>query len=104
MSKAGRNFTASERHLHLTNQPQSGLTIVEYCKQNNLSISTFDSWKRKARKESKQYSPEPTFIEILVPISNPIEIRCGNLSVSVPSIFDSEHLTKILCAMNQAVS
>jgi hypothetical protein len=31
----------------LTDQPHSGLTIAEFCQDNDLKIPTFYSWKKK---------------------------------------------------------
>ena len=31
----------------LTDQPHSGLTIAEFCQENDLKIPTFYSWKKK---------------------------------------------------------
>lgn len=33
----------------LTEQPGSGLTIADFCAENNLKVPTFYSWKKKYR-------------------------------------------------------
>ena len=103
MPKIGKNFTAAERQHHLVNQPKSGLTIVEYCRQNSLSISTFDNWKLKAKKRASIESLSE-FIELPVLVQSAFEVRCGSFSLLIPPVFAPDQLTQILSAMNRAIS
>lgn len=102
MARTNRTFTAIDRQQHLEAQPESGLTIAEYCQQNDLALSTFDNWKQKARRKRGTELP---FVELPLPkIQREFEIRCGNFSLTIPDNVDVEPLTKLLTAMNRAVS
>jgi len=102
MGRTNRRYSKSERQNHLKKQSKSGLSIAEYCRKHNVGISTFDNWKRKARQSNP---PRTEFVELPLPQTAPeLEVHCGNFSVLIPSSTDVDHLTKILTAMNRAVS
>ena len=57
----------------ITNQMASGLTAAEYCRQEDLPISTFFYWKRTIRQEliaqmDTQVS-KPTIVEVPLAVS-----------------------------------
>ncbi|MCP4294616.1 MAG: transposase [Proteobacteria bacterium] len=101
MGRTNRRFTVSQRHNHLEAQDKSGLTVANYCRKNDLPLSTFGNWKQKAQRKTNASSQ---FIELSLPES-PVEfeIQCGTLSLRIPESADFDQLTKVLSAMNRAV-
>ena len=56
---------------HFSRQKASGLSIADYCKENNISASTFYGWNKRYKEPSfreKQSASANSFIEI--PLSN----------------------------------
>ena len=45
--KKSRRSTTKERHDHLTAWKNSGLKMSEYCRENDISISSFSTWNKR---------------------------------------------------------
>ena len=117
---------------HFQNQAASGLTVKDWCLQNDISIHTYNYWKHKLKEEYLQAS-----LPDIVPLTtsqlsaaghnstaaahslNPynysfnkslesgdsldtIHIACGNIQLSIGSSVSEEHLLRILKAVRYA--
>jgi len=79
---------------------KSGLSQKEYCRQENISYWSFNSWKRKLEKSK----PKNKIIEIprdkfrsLTSASESFEIIISNnLKISIPNNFDAEVFKRII--------
>ncbi len=83
-TKSKHHTTREERQTHVREWKKSGLSMSEYCRQNNLAISNFSGWKNSLLKSSPSFnsfqplsllnSEKPTHVvEIL--INQRIKIR-----------------------------
>ena len=45
---------AQKWNMHIDHQAQSGMTQVEYCRNNNLHPVSFSQWKRRLREQPRQ--------------------------------------------------
>lgn len=86
---------------------RSGLTADEWCKENNMKISTFRYWLHKIHKENTapnqeiqwmQLSPEP--LEITGQ-SSPIIVRIGSLTIELQSDFDRTAFADVVTAIQR---
>lgn len=92
---------------HIDAWSNSGLSQIDYCRQNNLSRTRFTYWKLKFEKQNLP----PTFIEIhpktvqkALPIKSisSITIRStSGFSVDVPQDFSSQSLKQILSVLKE---
>ena len=44
---AKKRYTQNTREKHLQKQKDSGVNQALYCRQNKISLPTFNSWKKK---------------------------------------------------------
>lgn len=116
---------------HFQNQTASGLTVKDWCLQNNISIHTYNYWKHKLKEEYVQ-STLPDIVPLASPqlpaarhnttISTPflnagyssynslnssdsldtIRITCGDIYPSIGTSVSDEHLLRILKAVRYA--
>lgn len=73
-----RSTTKEERKSHVEKWKKSGLTMSEYCRQNNMPLANLSEWKRALLKSSNKFksiqlfpaAPETTnqtnLVEIIV--------------------------------------
>ena len=54
-----RDMSSMEKHI--TGWEQSGISQAEYCRQNEIPLSTFGNWKSKVSKKSQKETP---FVEV----------------------------------------
>lgn len=87
---------------HVKAQNASGLTQRVYCRQNDISYWSFNSWKRRIENESVQFHEiSPTIVPALPVESRRIEITVNNIiRISVPDGFSSDTLREILTVMD----
>lgn len=114
------------------NQADSGLTVRDWCLQNNISIHTYNYWKHKLKEEYVQ-STLPDIVPLAtsrlpavhqnstVPTQSlnacnyssykslessdsldTIRIACGDVQLSVGSSVSDEHLLRILKVVRYA--
>ncbi len=102
-SRTYKTYAVEDRRRHLADQPNSGLSIAEYCRIHDLSISTFDNWKQKERKNNRNLFFEIPLQQAHHAIGSEIVIHGGSLSASFYPDIEIEQLTRILTAMNRAV-
>lgn len=50
-----RSTTKEERQLHVDNWKKSGLTMSEYCRQNNVAIASLSDWKSASIKKNVRF-------------------------------------------------
>lgn len=52
-----RYSTKEERKSHVEKWKKSGLTMSEYCRQNNIPLANLSEWKRALWQKSKKFKP-----------------------------------------------
>ncbi len=87
---------------------KSGLTVVEFCRREDLSPTTYHFWRREIhRRDAESTSPnsDRKAMATLVPVhvvddqraAAPIEIVAGNgYAIRVSEAATSEHLRRVL--------
>lgn len=73
----GRKQTPQEWRHHFRKQKQGNQTRVEYCRIHDLTISSFDYWATRIRKENREKD-------------NPI-VRIGVVEKPVPNLQSESH-------------
>lgn len=53
-AKIKYHTTPEERQIHVEKWKRSGLSMSEYCRQNNLAISNLSGWKSSLLKDNAQ--------------------------------------------------
>lgn len=88
---------------HVEAQSQSGLTQREYCRQNNISYWSFNSWKRKLEKETNEFHEiSPDRIPDLSTDEKQIQITLKNQHIiSIPNGFSKDTLRDILTVLGE---
>lgn len=94
----------------------SGLTIKNFCCENNLSFSQFRNWRCRINRDHKADKKVPfdnKFIPLVVtdlPIqkeavsTDVIDLKLdpsGNISLSIPSQFNLEYLSSLLAVIRR---
>ena len=107
MGRRSNSESASGWRGHLERQRRSGLSIVEYCRQEGIGVSTFYAWKRRlkvrpqvpsktrvgrnsnrsdARREPRECKDEGSFVRVPLAMRSTIEVRFSDGTlVSLPS-------------------
>lgn len=97
----------------LTAQRNSGLSQREFCRRNDLSLSTFCSWRRRLRVEAPEEvkAAQVEFVELqpeapLVPEDAPDDrfelIFPDGLRLKLPSRVEGRELAEVLWALEVA--
>jgi hypothetical protein len=79
----------------------SGLKRAEYCRQNQIPVSTFDYWRKRIRKESALSSDEkglvklPMFLKQSTQVSYSIDYPSGH-KIQIPENYSSEPLKRLI--------
>ena len=95
--KKQRRYTPEERKHHLVSWRDSGLTMSEYCREHDLSISSLSLWNKSQEKtkpkDLREISATPAAtgtirckqlpVEVVIP--NGIKIRISNID-QLPSV------------------
>ncbi|KJS48783.1 IS66 family insertion sequence element accessory protein TnpA [Desulfosporosinus sp. BICA1-9] len=84
---------------------ESGLSIPEWCKENNVKTSTLRYWLNKIKTEENSRSNEEGWVTIAVNNSletkvSPIVIKVGPFSVEIQPGFDRSTLTEVIAAIH----
>ena len=90
---------------------ESGLSLAEYCRQNNLNIKTASKWRRRLNpdfvRRSGNLASRVEALEI-VSISPPvtsrnsgISLEAGKLHITLQSDFDIPTLQRLLSALEE---
>lgn len=77
MNKEEQQKNREEWQSRIVEWKESGLSQVEYCKQNDLKISKFLYW----RKKFSEKPTDPSFVQVPITSANrfcPIRIEIGN--------------------------
>ena len=89
----------------------SGLTQVEFCRRNELALSTFQYWRRRLREAEPESGTEPLevgdFVEVEVRPSSAVSgasdsfelIFPSGLQLKVPSSVQGRALAEVLWAL-----
>ena len=77
-----------------SDQKASGLTVKEWCDQNNLSIHTYNYWKH-ALKEELSIQVLPDIVPIVIPESSasPVSIESNDSTLTNRAIRSTAKLT-----------
>jgi len=71
-----RHTTKEERQLHVENWKKSGLSMSEYCRNNNIGLANLSDWKRSSLQNKIPFKPmqlSPT-LESSIKLNNIIDI------------------------------
>ncbi len=105
-----RRGKAFWRHTFLA-QKNSGLSQLEFCRRNDLPISTFQSWRRRLRGNGVEQEAGIEFIEIGVDRSpeptseGELELVFPNgLRLKLPSRVQGRDLVEVLWALQVSES
>lgn len=84
---------------------ESGLSIPEWCKENNVKTSTLRYWLNKIKTEENLRSNEEGWVTIAVNNSletkvSPIVVKVGPFSVEIQPGFDRSTLTEVIAAIH----
>lgn len=73
--KSKHHTTPEERQIHVEKWKKSGLSMSEYCRQNNIAISNLSGWKSSLLKDSAPFKPfQPLSLPERVKPTNVVEI------------------------------
>jgi transposase-like protein len=69
-------------------QRQSGLTVVEFCRQQGIAKATFWYWRKRLLATHKHYpmaKPAPKFLPVplVTPLTERIEVELGTMRVQL---------------------
>ena len=80
-----RTSNAEMRLMHVEKWKQSGLTMSEYCRRNNVALTSLSAWSQNAKRSKKSFkavvvkSPPPAPISqtgvIEISVDNKLKIR-----------------------------
>ena len=56
-TKSKQRTTTEERQTHVEKWRKSGLSMSEYCRQNNLAVSNLSGWNNSLLKGGTQFKP-----------------------------------------------
>ena len=82
MSKRHIRRSADQWTAIIDQQSKSGVGAKEFCKENNLGLSTFSKWKRKLQLDSGFKPKKPAHA---MPAFQPVEIVPNDPVVSAPA-------------------
>jgi hypothetical protein len=103
MNKEEQQKNREEWRRRMGEWEDSGLRQAEYCKQNDLKISSFLYWRKKF---SEKKSTRPSFIEVPLSPTNrfsAIRIEIGSrFSVEVDKGYDPSALEHIIGLLSRA--
>lgn len=102
-------------------QPRSGLSILEYCRREEISTASFYAWKRRFRiprarvgkgtqkRTRRQASPGPRlsggFVQVPLTVNSAIEVRfVDGTTVRVPAEHLSTTLTLLKAPQSEGAS
>ena len=72
---------------------QSGMTDADWCRENDIAVSTFYNWISRCRKAAADQIPSPNYGHLETPHPKqdvvPIDIRSGSSSGTAYSIADA---------------
>ncbi len=78
---AGPRRTAAQWQAIIDQQAHSSLSIAEFCRKKNLSVSSFHRWRRLLRHKSQ----DPGFLELTAPLCDAEDSRASwFLEVDLP--------------------
>jgi hypothetical protein len=94
-----RQTAKEERQAHVDNWKKSGLSMSEYCRQNNLSLASLSDWKRSILRKSTQFkSVQPLSQQAsLTKFENVVEIIVGtNIKMRIQHVTDASLVINIV--------
>jgi hypothetical protein len=99
--KSNQDFSKNQRwEACVSTWKASGKSARQWCKEHNISPSTFQYWQDKL--SSKKLDPT-AFIEISAEQSTGVEIRCQGFEIHVGKEFDQTTLSRCLKAIRSSL-
>ena len=95
---AKKRYTQNTREKHLQKQKDSGVNQALYCRQNKISLPTFNSWKKKYPPIPNPES-RPSFLKFKIPklVSESISVKLPNsITVKFETTIEASNLKNIL--------
>jgi len=89
--------TKVERAQLVTDWKNSGLSVRQWCLNQNIPRTTFDQWRRDLQKKSP--SKDVSFVELSEEKTTGITLECNNIKIHISKHFDEQ----LLCACFQAI-
>lgn len=84
--EATRQFRIQEWTKIIQDRMQSGLSVVEYCRQNKLSRDAYFYWAKIIKEQALKNLPEPRFVEM------PAAVPAQGTPYALPGISSSSEL------------
>ena len=95
-----RHSTKEERKFHVDTWKKSGLTMSEYCRQNNVALSNLSEWKRALSNKPAKFKPAripPPAREITSQSINLIEVIVDQrIKIRLQQLSDASFLLNII--------
>ena len=102
-TKAYRRYTTAEERLaYVKKWQESGLKVTEYCKQQNIALSSFIGWRHAVTKPGSLF--KPVIANLITPamkaksgnIGNVIEIMTGSaIRIRLVNVVDASPVVNI---------
>lgn len=78
-------------------QKSSGLSISAFCREREVSVASFFSWRKRLGQRSEPTPAAAQFVAIDLPAAAPFEVRLPNgCRILVPARFDASSLSSII--------
>jgi transposase-like protein len=78
-------------------QKQSGLSIAEFCRREQISPASFYNWRRRLRGSMEERTPQFVPVALTPPSRADFEIRLpGGVSILAPDDFEEASLRRLL--------
>lgn len=84
---------------HIEDYRCSGLTAVQWCEQNGLSVHVLRSWITRLNKAQKKQSNNPEWIAIKPSTSNSsshLVVNIGRATIQIPPGFNIETFRQVI--------
>jgi sRNA-binding protein len=97
-----RQSTKEERQIHVENWKTSGLSMSEYCRQNNLPLANLSEWKKSLLRASEKFKLIKTIKskETEIPSSSIVEILVDQrIKIRLQQVTDASLIINIVKEM-----
>ena len=105
MSKNLQSLNYNQRMSHWSKQVEacrnSGLTVAQWCSENNVAVSTYYSWQRKLF-QNLVVPTDVCFAELSAAVSaspKAVTIRCRDFTIELDSSTDPSVLRTVIEAL-----
>lgn len=99
MNNSDREIRRQKWEAAVNEWQASGLSIKKWCKERNISDSTFQYWKERVLSDKAPHRSR--FIELPQEKASRIEMECAGVKVYIDDQFDEHTLVKCLQALKK---